>query len=173
MTTSVPDQSAATHRAKRPRSIVAGPYGHPFHPVMVTVPIGAWVSAVVFDLIAAFGGDATAFTRGATWLVAIGVVGALVAAVFGLLDLSVVPRGTRAFRVGITHMVLNLSAVALFVVSFFVHRSHGYDDVSAAGLVLALVGVAALGASGWLGGMLAYHYGVRVADEATQAEGFR
>jgi hypothetical protein len=27
--------------------------------------------------------------------------------------------------------------------------------------------------SGWLGGMLSYRYGVRVADEETQAEGFR
>jgi hypothetical protein len=35
-----------------------------------------------------------------------------------------------------------------------------------------LVAVAILGASGWLGGKLAYHYGVRVADEHTQAEGF-
>ena len=39
--------------------------------------------------------------------------------------------------------------------------------------VLSLLGLAALGASGWLGGKLAYHYGVRVADEMTQSEGFR
>jgi len=32
--------------------------------------------------------------------------------------------------------------------------------------------VAALGLSGYLGGKLAFRYGVRVADEATQAEGF-
>ena len=38
-------------QAKRPVSpLLAGPYGHPLHPMLVTVPIGAWVAATVFDL---------------------------------------------------------------------------------------------------------------------------
>ena len=36
--------------AKQPVSRLAGPYGHPFHPILVTVPIGAWVASFVFDL---------------------------------------------------------------------------------------------------------------------------
>ena len=40
-------------------------------------------------------------------------------------------------------------------------------------IVLAGAALVLLGASGWLGGKLAYRYGVRVVDEATQAEGFR
>ena len=37
--------------AKQPVSaLLAGPYGHPFHPVLVTIPIGAWVSSVVLDI---------------------------------------------------------------------------------------------------------------------------
>lgn len=35
---------------KRPVSMLAGPYGHPIHPILVTVPIGAWVAALVFDI---------------------------------------------------------------------------------------------------------------------------
>jgi uncharacterized membrane protein len=46
-------------------------------------------------------------------------------------------------------------------------------DVPAARFLLAAGGLVLVGASGWLGGKLAYRYGVRVADEATQAEGYR
>jgi uncharacterized membrane protein len=98
-------------RAKEPRSVLAGPYGHPFHPVMVTVPIGAWISSVVLDVVA-LAGDNTALAEASLWLIGIGIVGALVAAVLGLLDLSTIPRGTKAFRTGVTHMGLNLVAVA-------------------------------------------------------------
>ena len=38
-------------RAKQPVSAaLAGPYGHPFHPILVTVPIGAWAGSLVFDI---------------------------------------------------------------------------------------------------------------------------
>jgi hypothetical protein len=70
-------------------------------------------------------------------------------------------------------MGCNLTATALFAVAWFVRR----DDVApAAGtswphLLLSLVALAVLGAGGYLGGELAYRYGVRVADEQTQATG--
>jgi len=169
MTTSTP----ARGRAKEPRSALAGPYGHPFHPVLITVPIGAWVATLVFDLAAVLGGEPEVFAEGASWLIALGIVGALAAALFGLMDLSIIPRGTKAFRTGITHMTLNLIVVVLFVVNFALRRAQGYEDVTALQLALTVVAVALLGASGWLGGKLAYHYGVRVADEGKQAEGFR
>ncbi len=38
-------------RAKEPVTVLAGPYGHPFHPILVTVPIGAWVASFVFEFI--------------------------------------------------------------------------------------------------------------------------
>jgi uncharacterized membrane protein len=163
----------AMQQAKRPRSPAAGPYGHPFHPVLVTVPIGAWVAALIFDIVAVSGSEGEVFGEGAYWLILIGIVGALVAAVFGLMDLMGIPRGTRAFKTGITHMGLNLTVVALFVINYLIRLGQGYEEVTALQLILTIVGLAILGASGWLGGMLAYHYGVRVADETTQAEGYR
>jgi uncharacterized membrane protein len=166
--------AGAMERAKRPRTILAGPYGHPFHPVLVTVPIGAWLASVIFDIVALASTDEEAsFAAGAYWLIGIGIVGAVLAAVFGLLDLSTIARGTKAFRTGLTHMVLNLTAVVLFAVSFAVRASQGYEQANTIGFILGLVGLALLGVSGWLGGMLAYHYGVRVATEETQREGFR
>jgi uncharacterized membrane protein len=98
-----------------------------------------------------------------------------VAALFGLLDLVRIPRRTRALRVGVTHMVLNLTVVALYIGNLAWRHDSYYEAAKVRGgyILLSAVALALLGASGWLGGMLAYRYGVRVADEETQAEGFR
>jgi uncharacterized membrane protein len=165
---------ASSDNAKRPRTPLAGPYGHPFHPILVTVPIGAWVASIVFDIASRVSDeDAEMFAEGAHWLIALGILGALAAAIFGLMDLLTIPRGTAAYKTGLTHMALNLAVVVIFLVNFLVRKSDGYESVKPLHLTLTIVALALLGASGWMGGKLAYRYGVRVADETTQAEGFR
>jgi uncharacterized membrane protein len=167
-------QRSDLERAKHPKSILAGPYGHPFHPILVTVPIGAWIASLIFDIVALASADKeAAFAEGAYWLIGIGIVGAVLAALFGLMDLLVIPRGTKAFRTGLTHMGINLTVVVLFVIGFLVRASQGSTEASTVGFVITLVALALLSVSGVLGGKLAYHYGVRVADEVTQSEGFR
>jgi uncharacterized membrane protein len=162
--------------AKRPVSaVLAGPYGHPFHPILVTVPIGAWVCGLVFDIASRVVDDPGFLTKGSAWLLAIGVIGAVLAAMVGLLDLFAIPSGTRAFRVGLTHMGLNLLVTAAYAANFF-WRLADYDQpgsVAVGQVVLSALSLAVLAGSGYLGGKLAYHYGVRVADEATQAEGYQ
>jgi uncharacterized membrane protein len=163
-------------QAKEPVSaVLAGPYGHPFHPILVTVPIGAWVSGLVFDIASRIV-DAPGFlAQGSMWLIAIGVVGALLAAFVGFLDLLGIPAGTRAFRTGLVHMSLNLAVTGAYVGNFFWRQStYGDPDPVAVGpLVLSAVSLAALAVSGYLGGKLAYHFGIRVAEETVQAEGAR
>lgn len=161
---------SAHARSKRPRTILAGPYGHPFHAIMITIPIGAWVASFVFDIVAMVGDDPEAFAQGARWLVGIGLIGAVIAAVFGFLDYSVITAGTRAKRVALAHMLLNLTVVVLLSIGFFVRL--GVDGVSVAGVVLSVVALVLLGLSGILGGELAYRFGIRVADEKTQREAF-
>jgi uncharacterized membrane protein len=166
--------SSVPNRGKQPRSILAGRYGHPIHPILVTVPIGAWVASVVFDIVALASSDEEAtFAEGAYWLIGIGIIGALLAAIFGLIDLAGIARGTKAFKTGLLHMVINLTVVVVFVIGFIVRAAGDYEEATVGGFVLSLVGLALLGASGYLGGQLAYTYGVRVVDEETQAEGFR
>jgi uncharacterized membrane protein len=161
-------------RAKEPATPVAGPYGHPFHPVLVTVPIGAWVSSLVFDVASQWAGEAEVFAKGAFWLIAIGIVGSVVAAGFGLMDLSRLPSGSAAHRTGLAHLALNAAAIVLFAASWLL-RMDALDEgaVDAAPLAVSAVALVILGASGWLGGKLSYRFGVRVVDEATQAEGYR
>jgi uncharacterized membrane protein len=167
------DHNTPLARAKQPRTPLAGPYGHPFHPILVTIPIGAWIASIVFDIIGFVVDDATSYEIGAQVLIAIGVIGALVAAIFGFLDYSVIPAGTVAKKTATIHMSLNLALVVLFVINFFVRVGSDHSHVTIVGFVLSIIGVVALTISGYLGGKLAYRYGVRVADEGTQAEGFR
>ena len=167
---------ALVRDAKDPITPAAGPYGHPFHPILVTIPIGAWVCALIFDIASRVDSNGSpALVEGAYWLIGIGILGALLAAVFGLMDLLTIPRRTKAFATGLTHMALNLVVVAVFAVNF-IWRHGDYDElakVKTGQLVLSAIGIAILLVSGWLGGTLAYHFGVRVADERAQAEGFR
>lgn len=167
---------APAEQAKQPVSAaLAGPYGHPFHPMLVTVPIGAWVCSLVFDIASTVVAAPGFLAQGSAWLIAIGVIGALAAALVGFLDFSAIPTGTPAFRTGLVHMALNLAITAAYTGNFFWRQSDlGQAAPVATGpLVLSALSLAALGASGYLGGKLAYRYGVRVADEAVQAEGFR
>lgn len=161
--------------AKQPVSaLLAGPYGHPFHPILVTVPIGAWVAALVFDIASHVVNNPAFLTQGAEWLIAVGVLGALAAATVGFLDFFTIPAGTAAFRTGLLHMGLNLAITGAYVGNFFWrHATYtGGRPVAAGPLTLAAISLVLLGVSGYLGGKLSYRYGVRVADEATQAEGF-
>jgi uncharacterized membrane protein len=159
-------------QAKHPVSaLLAGPYGHPWHPILVTVPIGAWVASLVFDIGSRVVADAGFLVAGSRWLIAIGVLGALAAALVGFLDLFAIPTRTAAFRTGVTHMALNLLVTAAYAVNFG-WRGPG-AEVAAGPLALSVASLIALAVSGFLGGKLAYHYGVRVAAETTQAEGYR
>jgi uncharacterized membrane protein len=160
--------------AKHPVTVLAGPYGHPFHPILVTIPIGAWISSLVFDIASHIVDEPGFLTEGSRWLIAIGILGALAAAVFGFLDLLAIPTGTPAFRTGLIHMGLNLAVTVAYAVNFIWRQGTvtDQDSVGTGQLVLSAVSLAALGMSGNLGGKLSYRYGVRVADEGTQAEGF-
>jgi uncharacterized membrane protein len=167
--------STQLEHAKRPISPLAGPYGHPLHPIFVTIPIGAWVSSLVLDIASHIVGRPDVLAQASQWLIAIGVIGALLAAMFGLLDLFAIPRGTPAFRTGLLHMALNSSVAAAFIANFF-WRYPDYPQQGAVGigpLVLSIVSITALVVSGFLGGMLSYRYGVRVVTETAQADGYR
>jgi uncharacterized membrane protein len=167
--------STELERAKQPVSaMLAGPYGHPFHPILVTVPIGAWVASLVFD-IASHVQERAFLAPGSQWLIGIGVIGAFAAAIIGFFDLVAIPSGTRAFRTALLHAALNVTVTVAYIINF-VWRQAEHDRSAAVGygpLALSVVSLAALAVSGWLGGKLSYRYGVRVAREADQAQGFQ
>lgn len=162
------------YEAKRPMTVLAGSYGHPLHPLLVTVPIGAWTASLVFDAASHVVRVPGFLAQGSEWLIAVGVAGAIAAAFTGLLDYYALPPGTRAYRAAVSHMMINL-AVTVGYGAGFVWRYASYHRpgaVPAAQIALSAASLAMLAFSGYLGGKLAFRYGVRVADERTQAEGF-
>ncbi|HEU5157878.1 MAG TPA: DUF2231 domain-containing protein [Streptosporangiaceae bacterium] len=165
-----------TRPAKRPVTGLAGPYGHPLHPALVTLPIGAWAGSLVFDVASRVVDDPGFLVQGSRWLIALGVLTALGAATVGFLDLFAIPSGTRAHRRALIHMTLNLAVVTSYTVSFLLRPTPEPDTTQGVGIgyiAASAVTFAVLGLSGFIGGELAYRYGVRVADEDTQASGFQ
>jgi uncharacterized membrane protein len=160
------------YQAKQPVTVLAGTYGHPLHPILVTVPIGAWVASLVFDIASHAVHPAAFLAQGSLWLIAIGLIGALAAACAGALDLLAIPERTKARRVAVIHACVNLTVTAAYTAGFaWRYKSHP-APVSAGQIALSAVSLVALAASGYLGGKLAYRYGVRVADEVTQSDGY-
>ena len=128
----------------------------------------------MFDLGSLVVPDAGFLVEGSRWLIALGILGALAAALVGALDLLAIPARTRARRTALGHMALNLVVVAAYVADFFWRQDGGAGSsrVGVGPLALSIGAVVLLGVSGFLGGKLAFRFGVRVADERTQATGY-
>src|SRR5205823_9186182 len=95
--------------------------GHPIHAMLIVFPLGLLATAVAFDIVGIAGGDAEWF-RISFWMIAAGIIGGLLAAVFGLADGLTIPSGTRAQWIGLWHGAGNVVVVLLFIVSWFLRR---------------------------------------------------
>ena len=139
--------------------------GHPVHPMLIVFPLGLLSAAVIADLVRLV----TAIDELAVfsfYAIAIGVIGGLAAALFGVIDWLALPKATRARRIGAVHGAGNVVVVALFALSFLLRAgSDGYVP-NATALVLALAGGGIALVTAWLGGELVYRLRVAVDDDA-------
>lgn len=131
--------------------------GHPLHPLLVSVPIGAWTSASVLDLT---GGKESA--AAARKLVGLGLLAAVPTATAGGSDWTDTTGAER--RVGLIHAMGAWISMGLYAGSWLARRPGG-----SGGKVLALAGAGVISATGYLGGHLSYAYGVGVDTTAFQA----
>jgi uncharacterized membrane protein len=132
--------------------------GHPIHPMLVSIPIGLWIFSLVCDLIHASGSSNPAWQTVALYTMAGGIVGALLAAVPGLIDLLSLPEGPR--KTALTHMAINLTIVALYAINLWMRVS---SPEKAGGLIwLSILAIGLLVISGWLGGKMVYVHGIAV-----------
>ena len=162
-------------QAKRPMSrLLAGPYGHPYHPMLVALPVGAWAASLLFDIASHLASKAPFLAAGSEWLIGIGVAGAVLAGAVGFLDLAVIPVGTQAARTANAHMIINLLLTFAYAGNFLWRYKMAASGAPVRPGMVAFSGacMAALLVSGYLGGKLTYRYGVRVAGEVTQARAY-
>ncbi len=139
--------------------------GHPLHPMLVMFPVALLITAVIFDVIDAAGGP-NYLAEAAYWNIAVGLIGGLLAAAAGSVDLFALPSGTRAKQVGFTHAVANLAVILLFAAVWVVRLNAASRAAGGALIAIEVVALAILGISAWLGGELVDRLGVGVDPEA-------
>ena len=139
--------------------------GHPVHPMLIVFPLGLLATAVIFDILYVATGNTDLATFSYYGMIA-GVVGGLLAAVFGLLDWTKIPKETRARRVGAIHGTGNVIVMLLFVLSLASRWGDPAYLPSVLPMVLGLIGALIASFTAWLGGELVYRLRVAVDDDA-------
>ncbi len=141
--------------------------------MLVVFPFALWSTAVLFDVLAFVTGNPT-YRAVAFYDVGVGIVGALAAAVPGVIDYFALEG--RAATVGTWHALLNVAALLLFTASWLGRTRWGAGKIgldSSIPELLGFVGLAVMIPSGWLGGSLVYAHGVAVAPAPRGATSVR
>jgi uncharacterized membrane protein len=136
-------------------------FGHAIHPALVVIPLGVLTTAFGFD-VAWYVHKDPVLPGASGYMIAVGVVTGLVAALFGLIDLLGIPRGSRAQKVALTHALSMLVTVALFAVSWVIRYRHDTWDVTTTPFILEIVAIGFGVLGGILGGELVQRFGVSV-----------
>jgi uncharacterized membrane protein len=143
--------------------------GHPIHPMLVVIPLGMFIGAVLFDALYLWTGYST-LAAAAYWNIVGGIAGGLLAAVFGLIDWLAIPAGTRAKRIGLLHGGSMVVVVGMFGFAWLMRSTVGdtTGDIAPTTGVFLLEAAALLigGVAGWLGGELVDRLAVGVDDGA-------
>jgi uncharacterized membrane protein len=138
--------------------------GHAIHQMLIPFPLGLLSTAIVFDIVRMVTGNPLWSTI-AFWLIAAGIIGGLAAALFGAIDWTAIPAGTRAKRIATVHGLGNVVMVILFAASWLMRRPDPAQSENAA-ILLSLAGGALSLFTGWLGGELVDRMAVGVDDGA-------
>lgn len=138
--------------------------GHSIHQMLVAFPVGLLAGSAVFDVVGVAAYQQS-LAAAAYWMLAAGIVGGLMAAPFGLIDLMAIPERTRASRIGSMHAVGNLIVLALFIGSWILRPSGDVAPPTVA-IALSLAGTALVILTAWMGAELISRLGIGVSPYA-------
>src|SRR5579871_4318291 len=128
---------------------------HPIHPILVTFPIGLFITSLVFDAVAV-NQNLPSLWAAAWYCILAGNIMGVAAAIPGALDLfSVVPPRSSARSRGYKHAILNALVLVLFI-SAAAYRGGPSARPDQTSFILSGIGVFCLLVSAWLGGTLVY-----------------
>ncbi|GLH98354.1 DUF2231 domain-containing protein [Phytohabitans aurantiacus] len=137
--------------------------GHPVHPMLMTLPLGLFVCAALFDFGAVIGGLAFLGQVG-YWTIVAGLFAAVLAAGAGMVDLWDVPGGAGKRR-SVAYLLVNLVMVALYALVCMVRVETQTRAPGAAAFLLELLALAAGGYGAWLGATLVRQFRIGVVAE--------
>ena len=140
--------------------------GAPIHPMFVHYPIALWTTSVITDLIFYFSRN-TSLILISKFLIAAGIVGAILAAIFGLIDWTGITDPV-AKKTGNLHLILNVSALILFSASlYFRMKNYGAPLVGfhlKVPFVISVAGWLDMAIAASLGGKLVYEHRMGVTE---------
>lgn len=137
--------------------------GLPLHPLLVTIPIGCFVGTLLTDIVYWRTAEMM-WANFSAWLVTVGVVVGILAAISGLIDF-LLGRKIREQPTAWLHMAGNVVALVLAFFNMLIHTRDAWTSVVPTGLILSALVVVILIFTGWLGWGLVYRHHVGVADE--------
>ena len=139
------------------------PLRHPVHPVLVHFPIGLFLLSLILDLVSVVDPAAPNLVRASFYAMLLGVITALLAALPGFVDYTDIRRDHPGKGTATAHMTLNLIVVALYGINLWIRApALAEPQVGWLPLILSIIGVGLLSASGYLGGRLVYDEGIAV-----------
>jgi uncharacterized membrane protein len=145
------------------RFLYKGFPGHPLHPPLTDVTIGAYTTATVLAVLAKLDVAEHSLARGWWLALLVGLIFTAAAALTGLVDWLGITWGSELWKTATTHMIVMVTATVFFgLAALFGHDDWKAGNVSAGEFVLTLVGFGFLALGGWLGGAIVYVYGMRV-----------
>jgi uncharacterized membrane protein len=139
-------------------------FGHAIHPIMIVFPLGLLGTAAIFDALYLFTLNRT-LTVASYWMLVAGLIGGLIAALFGFIDWLNIPSNTRAKSIGLYHAIVMDIALVLFAVGLYLRWSTP-DTPPMIANVCAFAGLAFALVGGWFGGELVERLGVSVSPDA-------
>jgi uncharacterized membrane protein len=148
-----------------PRS-TASLHGHPFHVMFVPVPIVCFVGTLVTDIVY-WRTAAMLWADMSAWLLVVGLIFSVFAAIAGLVDF-LGDRRIRELRPAWIHFLGNTTALILSIFNAFIHTRDAYTSVVPTGLILSALVVLILMVTGWNGWSMVYRHGVGVRQADRQ-----
>lgn len=136
-------------------------FGHPVHPMLIVFPLGLLATSLFMDILYLITGNIL-LTTASYYMIAAGIIGGLLAAIFGFIDWLGLPGDSRAKRIGGWHGIGNFVIVVLFIISWFLRRGDPNFVPGGFALILSIVGILMALVTAWIGGELVYRLGVAV-----------
>jgi uncharacterized membrane protein len=136
-------------------------FGHPIHPQLIVFPLGLFATAVIFDVLYLIVINPS-FPTVSFYMIAAGIIGGLLAAIFGFIDWLDLPNNSRAKNIGLWHGIGNFVIVVMFAISWLLRQDNANFVPDGMALLLSFGGVGLALITGWIGGELVYRLGVAV-----------